>query len=365
MRPRMLMAVYNDLATDARVQRSAEALAKAFDLLVIHTGKPYRAETYETLSVDLRNQASAWQKYSQFGKALKQAATKFQPKIVYAHDYFCALWGWQSARRTRAKLVYDAHELIIPEKGLHYGLRDRLFQRLEAWTVKRTKLVVAANMPRAMRMVRHYRLPNLPLIVRNVPEPFEMPERTRTDEGFVLLYQGDLSLSRGLGKFVEALAILPDWVRLRFVGDGPDREVLETLVMDMNLGYRVTFTGKLPFTALPEEMANADVGLLSYVATDANNVFCAPNKVYEYAQAGLPMVAVGSRYLVDWVESSEIGLGVLTEEANPHLIAEAIEAVLECREDFRRAALWFSATQDGQADRQALVQACSTLTEAA
>jgi glycosyltransferase involved in cell wall biosynthesis len=209
--------------------------------------------------------------------------------------------GWVAARVSGAKLVYDAHELIIPEPGINQSRRDRFFYLLEKWTVKRADLVIAANEQRAEHMQQHYGLGSLPLVIQNIPPtPQEVlgPERTldeypllkRHPGSIRLVYQGDMSLNRGIGEFVNAMKNLEDRFELVLVGGGPDVERLRELAVAGGVKDRVILLGKVTRQHLHDVLKTCDIGIVTYPKQGLNNIYCAPNKIYEYAQAGLPML---------------------------------------------------------------------------
>ena len=88
--------------------------------------------------------------------------------MIYAHDYFTAFPSRISAFLTGALLVYDAHELIIPEENFRLGLRSKFFYWLEKLSLGRASLVIAANSERAELMKEHYGLSSAPIPIKNI-----------------------------------------------------------------------------------------------------------------------------------------------------------------------------------------------------
>jgi len=169
-----------------------------------------------------------------FGIAAIRKALFLKPSVIVAENYFTTFPGWCVAKLCNAKLIYDAYELIIPEPNEKMSRRDKFWYFLEKWTIRRADMVIAANSERADLMSDHYSLKQKPTIMRNIPMLQEskvdstkllkkIPSLTRrsTDE-IILLYQGDMSLSRGIGRFVQALKYLDSNFRLVLVGEGPD-----------------------------------------------------------------------------------------------------------------------------------------------
>lgn len=68
----------------------------------------------------------------------------------------------------------------------------------------------------------------------------------------------------------------------------------------------------IDFIPAPEYLAitkNATMGILSYDPTSINNAYCAPNKLFEYAAYGLPMLGndiPGLKYMLEYYHAGEI-----------------------------------------------------------
>jgi glycosyltransferase involved in cell wall biosynthesis len=109
---------------------------------------------------------------------------------------------------------------------------------------------------------------------------------------FVVLYQGSLSLGRGLLQAVRAVDLarrdVPD-LTLLFLGAGPGRGELEGLVERLDLGTRVAFLDPVPHHRVPEFLAAAHVGLAPWPPTWDMEVN-SPLKLAEYLSFGLPVV---------------------------------------------------------------------------
>lgn len=269
-----------------------------------------------------------------------------KPEVVVAEDFFTTLPGWLASRIARSRLVYDAHELIVPAEGERQSRRDRFWYLLERWVAPRADLVIAANPERAALMAEHYGLATKPECMRNIPSPRQsgrsrediaadypaLARRNAADR--VLLYQGDVSAARELDRFVGALAYLPDEYRLIIAGAGPDLERLQGVGEPRASEGRFHTLGRVPIDLLPAVTASADVGIVAYSFAGLNNFYCAPNKVFEYAQAGLPVIATGQPPLRALVERYGIGL-LIGRDERPEDVARLVAALFDDIGSFR------------------------------
>jgi glycosyltransferase involved in cell wall biosynthesis len=256
--------------------------------------------------------------------------------VVVAENFFTTGTAWLAAKITNAKLIYDAYELIIPENHCRKSWRDEFWYRMERWIVNRAVLVVAANEERARIMTEHYGLKTMPAVMRNIPveRPPEIGKeeiikrypalKKRSYEEKIVLYQGDVSLSRGLDRFLAAAFCLPSNYRIVVVGDGPDLEKIKEIGQPLMRDGRFSAIGRVPSRMLTTIASLADVGIVTYPFKGLNNIYCAPNKIFEYAQSGLPVVTSDQPPLRRMVETYKIGACV-----DVHNSAEQIAKVIQ------------------------------------
>lgn len=167
---------------------------------------------------------------------------------------------------------------------------------------QRAYKVVVPEYNRAHIIKTWYKLEKLPCILPNKPyittnfsntpnylKPLiaDMQNETRK----ILLYQGVFYQDRKLDVIAEAVHSMGDSVCLYFMGRNTDmREAVCAKFPEIKY---------IGFVQPPHHLhitQNADIGLLPYVAqrvahySELNALYCAPNKIYEYAAFGLPML---------------------------------------------------------------------------
>jgi glycosyltransferase involved in cell wall biosynthesis len=346
-KPKILMAVFNALDFDGRVQRSAESLAEVSDLevLALDGNKGFRPQGYRLVTVPTApgEFGSNRMLHFRFLRELVRRARRDRPDVLYAHDFFLAFSGWLAARLSGARLIYDAHELIIPGSlgDKREGFLQRVWYRLERLVIRRADLVFSANEVRAEFMVKHYGLKTTPVAIRNITRPpaDRSPDRAQvlarhpflvrqSPDECLCIYQGDVDLDRGLGVLIEAFPLLGKQYRLLVVGGGPDVENIRHLAVRLQDSAKIEVVGKVPRQSLFEILQACDIGVVMYSFSGFNNIYCAPNKVYEYAQADLPVVGTGQPPLVRQVHDSGIGaIAGAGKPPTPREVADAIQAV--------------------------------------
>lgn len=209
---------------------------------------------------------------------------------------------------------------------------------LEKWVVHRADKIIAANEERARLMQDFYQLTTSPLVVRNIPpaakhfiKEEQAAVREDTEPDFKLVYQGDMSLERGLLKFLLAFKYLPSPYKLFLIGGGTDLPRIKELVVTEGLQESVHIIGKVTRDKLQAMLPSFDLGIISYPYKGLNNIYCAPNKLYEYTQAGLAVIATDQPPLKHYIETYRLGAVVAVDEDRPNAIpikiAESIKEI--------------------------------------
>jgi len=132
-----------------------------------------------------------------------------------------------------------------------------------------------------------------------------------------------------------------DNVILIIMGRGELEEGLKMIAQELNLlNRKVFFHEAVRQDVLLRYTASADISIIPYPAVDLNSYYCTPNKLFEYIQAGLPILANDLPELRRFVEGYKIGLVHKMETVED--IAEAINTILranlnEFRENLKRA----------------------------
>ena len=104
------------------------------------------------------------------------------------------------------------------------------------------------------------------------------------------------------------------------VGDGPEREHLESLARELGMGGRVTFLGKQPHATMPGLLSAGDLAVFPSLM-EATSV-----AALEAMACGLPVAASRVGGLPEIVDEE---VGALFEPADPRSLADAVVRLLE------------------------------------
>ena len=144
---------------------------------------------------------------------------------------------------------------------------------------------------------------NLQPFYRHV-EPFERSSFGLNAEDVILVYVGRLGPEKNLPFLLSAFSEVARTVSqcsLLVIGDGQERDHLQSLVEKDGLTDRVHFTGLVPYETMPRYLAMAD----AFVTASVSEVH--PFTVIEAMAAGLPVLGIQSPGIGDIVQDCESG----------------------------------------------------------
>jgi glycosyltransferase involved in cell wall biosynthesis len=262
--------------------------------------------------------------------------------VVHANDLDTLPAGYLLARRWRARLVYDAHELYSEFEAPTPRLARRLTLALEGVLARRADAVVTVSDGIADELVSRLALSPRPSVVVNAPPRLE-GDLHRFDGGPLrAIYQGRLGPGRPLEDLLAAARAHDVEVSLRIPLVDPD--ALRDTVAARGLDGRVKVLEPVPPERVLEALSAFEVGLLFDRPQSRNSELSFPNKLFEYLMAGLAVVAPRLESLGPLLERERVGLTY--EPGRPDELAAVLERLaadrallLELRERARRLAL--------------------------
>ncbi len=252
-------------------------------------------------------------------------ARSVRPDLVHANDYN-TMWIALGAKLTcGSRVVYDAHELWADRNG-RPEWRPWLVA-CEALFVRLADATVTASPGYAAAMAHRYRI-TPPTVVRNVPDVLARPPAApRAPLPPVGVYVGGLMPGRGLEIGIRALARVPE-LQMRLVGPGSEayRRALLALADDCGVAGRVELTGPVAPREVVSAAAGASFGLMLIEPVCRSYELTLPNKLFEYAHAGLPVLASDLPVIGAVVRAHR--LGEVADPADVGAVAAAMRRLL-------------------------------------
>jgi len=237
-----------------------------------------------------------------FRRQIKREVLRFRPDVIVGFTgVISPFWGAIFADEMHIPYVdywLDATDQLVPEP----------FLRPVARTIQRTTLKKATRVLALNETLREYviKLGADPASTQVLPGGVDLrrfdpgstdPQRMRGKYGLgkddlVLFFMGWLYDFAGLQEAVREIARLrevrPD-LKLLIVGEGDFYSELQEIVKENDVKDRVVFTGRVPYTEIPELIAAADFALLPAHDNEImrNSV---PIKIYEYLAMHKPTI---------------------------------------------------------------------------
>jgi len=351
---RVCMMLTNPCTNDARVIKEAMTLAgNGYDVRILATMGNNTLKIEHIEGIVIKRIKRKFQSNTLLGKmefTLKFtfAAVREKADIYHAHDLSTLLECYIASRINRSRLVYDSHELFADPTQNRVAVF--LYSALEKHLIKKADLVITVDNYCSNILATTYKLDSRPLVLMNCPplEPFRVgtdyaasitPEdiyRLKKNRR-IILHQGVIQKGRGgmgLEELVESMKYLDDEYYLLMVGDGPLREDLEKMSMELGVDQRICFTGMISLTRLSDYTKLADIGVIVFKKTSLNYYYASPNKLFEYIHANIPVLAPDYPLLKEIVE--KYGIGVLIDKIEPEEIAAKIKLAFSDMNNYQR-----------------------------
>jgi glycosyltransferase involved in cell wall biosynthesis len=306
------LSVINDLVTDNRVHKVAVSLQKmGFQPVLIGRLLPESHPVdrdYQTHRMKLVFRKGPLF-YFGYNFRLFFYLLKSKIDVFVANDLDTLPANYLASLIKRKPLVYDSHEYFteVPEligrpvvRAIWAGLEKLLVPQVDAaYTVCDSIADVYSDLYKVdFKVVR-----NLPVCADG-----EKAEHPPKGEGRpkVILYQGALNLGRGIEAAIRAMQFL-EGAELWLAGDGDINQQLKQLVAELNLNTKVKFLGRLPISELNVITSQADLGISLEEDLGLNYRFALPNKLFDYVQAGVPVLVSNLPEMKRIVEHYQIG----------------------------------------------------------
>lgn len=260
-----------------------------------------------------------------------------RPDVVHAHDLPNLNMGRMIAAQLKVPLIYDAHELYPMQYFLDEGHRKALVD-LERDLISHADAVITVNRQCADVLESIYSIQGVvPLTnATESPKDFDPALRLRlwherfqlSNDVKIMVFQGGINPVRNVDELIHAMTKLPDNIHMGFITYAKDIPYYENMTHRLGIFHRVHYVIEIPWDEVVYWLASSDVGIMPYQVTNFNAQISSPNKLYEFAVAGLPII--GSSELVNVKRAvDEDGLGLTTLLREPGTYVEVISAMFD------------------------------------
>ncbi len=340
----VLVLTHTDIRSDSRILKEMEALATApLGLRVVGYGVEVEDGAVRSAppeGVELTN-VPLWSAHlAGLPRPLRYALVMVElvirltllgrrtgAAVVHCHDTMVLPAGLILKVLLHATLVYDAHELESDKNGSSRALQLATIA-VESLAWPHVDLFISVSPAivdwyhRRFGARRSIVVLNSPRIAsaagdagdsRDLRSRFAIPAHS-----IVFLYVGILGPGRGLHQLMSSFADATGSSHLVVVGYG---ELRDEILAASRKNPRIHLHDPVPHAEVVALVRSADVGLCIIENVSLSDYLCLPNKLFEYAFAGVPVLASDFPELKRVVEQYRLGLCTAVE---PEAIREAI-----------------------------------------
>jgi glycosyltransferase involved in cell wall biosynthesis len=310
---------------------------------------------------DPRKIYSIWDRFKMAGDIVNKAI-EIEADVYHFHDYELIFKVGKIKRKLpNCKLIYDVHEhypdmmrrsrkfpniikpllvFAVDKAELYYAKKfdqiitadDATKERFKPYN-ERVDIIYNFTEFRPQAEKENKASENMPTS-ESIPDPENIAnseEDVASPKVYDLIYQGDITLERGVYHVVQAIKILrekfPD-IKMVFVGafnDTLGKEIVDSYIAENNLQGNIEFTGRVPHTEVEHYIRKSKIGLVTLMPVPKfyKNI---PTKQFEYMSCGLPVVGSNlppiQRFLTPY------NSGIIVDPTKPEEIAKAIGILL-------------------------------------
>ena len=260
--------------------------------------------------------------------------------LLLSNDLDTILPNWFISRLKGIKMIFDSHEYYTETPELVNRPKvQRVWKRIEGFVVPKLDEMITvcdsiADLFREKYGVKCH-------VIRNIPPRKALPPKgdkvalgLPTDKHLLILQGSGINIQRGAEELVQAMSFLDDCF-LMIIGGGDVLPILKQMVEDLNITDRVRFFPRMPYQQMMAYTQLAELGFCLDKDTNLNYRFSLPNKLFDFIQAGVPIVASHLTEIEKIITKYDIGLFI--PDHDPKSIAETIREGLE---NVERRSVW-------------------------
>ena len=332
-----VVSVINDLVSDVRVFKTCSVLQSlGYEVTLIGRKLPASPDIPEDWTFKTRRMKLLFKSgilfYMFFNLRLFLRLLFTKTDLLFANDLDTLGPNYLLSKLKRVPLVYDSHELFceVPEL-MHTPFKKKVWETLEQFILPKLKHCITVNQSIADFYEKKYGCKMA--VVRNIPPDISIQTIKSKEElgiaqkKYVFILQGaGINIDRGAEELVQSMAYTRDALLL-IIGSGDVWEKLELLIEKGGLSDKVKLMKRLPKKELMQYTMHADVGISIDKGTNLNYRYSLPNKLFDYIQAGIPVLASRMNEIERIV--TEYQIGDFINNHNPEHIASKLMEMAE------------------------------------
>ncbi|NPV10177.1 MAG: glycosyltransferase [Ignavibacteria bacterium] len=223
------------------------------------------------------------------------------------------------------KLIFDNTELSVERET---GIKHTIWKTIQKYALKYCDHIILPEFHRLNFFKNKYNVDDRKLVmIGNYPYLIAVnkPKVNYDDKKNIkVVYLGIIGKGRSLPELIAAAKDIEN-CSFDFIGPGEEKYLKKLIQMIKGIS-NIKILPPVENYKIPEVLKNYDIGIAFYENTNLNNYFCAPNKIYDYLNNGLPVITNDYPGLVDIVEKNKVG--VCLREISKSSLSEAIKEII-------------------------------------
>lgn len=327
------------LENDSRTLNLSKTLLKRGDSVIIigMSGDAEILKNYERVTIiDIKcpEDVRAYRMWALFISSILSKIHLMRSDFWWALDIYMLCVGWVFRWIKGGRLLFDARE-IYSDLGetKDYPLKAKFFLHLESLFIREADLVYSSGWLDSAYLKKLYGIKE-PEVLLNVPEFVEPKSEKRLrakfnipDEHIIVAYQGILLPGRGFEKIIEAVNEITN-VHFCVIGGGPEQSQILRKAEAAGCSDRVHCTGWIPYEELLSWSTDVAVGLVLIENMTQSLRYALPNKLFEHAMCGTPVIATNLPQMAKVIQENESGL-LISPTFDAYEIREAINIITQ------------------------------------
>jgi len=323
-------------ALDNRIfYKQALSLRKKYEditLIVPHQRAEYIEQGIRIIGV--QRAASLYGRF-RLGDTVVAKAIEVKADVYHFHD-FELIYKVKRIKKAlpECKIIYDVHE-HYPDMMRMSRKVPKLVRPAATFLVDKTEMRLAGKFDQIITAdnavkERFDKVNPRVDVIYNFSE-FEPREKNETGKEYDVIYQGGITLERGVFTVVQAIELLRERfpeIKMIFVGPFDDiqgKEIVCSYIKEHELDQNILFAGTVPHVEVEAYIRKSRIGVVTLLPLPKyyKNI---PIKQFEYMSCGIPVVGSDlppiKRFLTKY------NSGIIVDPTKPEEIAKAVNILL-------------------------------------
>ena len=262
-------------------------------------------------------------------KKLVMIAKDYDIVMVHHGDPILRLYYIILSYHTKCKMVSYVHSCYGDNSQLSYGcMKNKMYEIIFQKAFDVSDAVIAVSKAGEKSYEQVYSVPQGKkyIVYNGIGSELINTGKQNVIDGcqpYKLLYIGRLNKIKGVDLLLRAVSTLKNdyELQLSIVGDGPERETLESLMGDLGLEHIVCFCGES--MDIQKYLSNADIFIYPSTCQEVFGI-----SLVEALSYGVPCVANCLGGIPEIIQDGYNG--ILTEETSSEGLTIAIKKLLDC-----------------------------------